>query len=139
MEDLLKRFVYTGVGMVAFTTEKFQETIDRLVAERKLSTEEGKKIINDFFANTETKKEEFESQMTNIVERIIKTFNFATHSDIEKLNKRIKALEANDAALEQEVEAVKSTTVKKKTVAPAAKKTTSSTTANKDEANTPAK
>ena len=49
MEDLFKKFVYTGVGLVSLTAEKLQKSIDTLVEEEKISEKEGKKIVNDFF------------------------------------------------------------------------------------------
>ena len=53
MEDLFKNFLYTGVGLVAMTAEKIQNSVGKLVSEGKLSLEEGKKVVdklvNDFF------------------------------------------------------------------------------------------
>ena len=46
MEDLFKKFLYTGVGLVAMTTEKIQKSVDKLISDGKLSIEEGKKIID---------------------------------------------------------------------------------------------
>jgi polyhydroxyalkanoate synthesis regulator phasin len=49
MEDLFKKFVYTGVGMVSSSLEKFQKSVEKLVDEDKLSQEEGKKLVDDLF------------------------------------------------------------------------------------------
>jgi len=46
MEDLFKKFLYTGVGLVAMTAEKIQKSVDKLISDGKLSIEEGKKLID---------------------------------------------------------------------------------------------
>jgi polyhydroxyalkanoate synthesis regulator phasin len=94
MEDLFKKFLYGSVGLVALTAEKIQKTVDNLVSENKLTTDEGKKIVDDFIKNTQTKKEEFESQLKSITEKVVRSFDFATDHDLKALKKRVDALEA---------------------------------------------
>ena len=36
MEDLFKKFLYTGVGLVAMTAEKIQKSVDKLISDGKL-------------------------------------------------------------------------------------------------------
>ena len=93
MEDLIKKFVYTGVGIASLTAEKLQKSIDKLVDEDKISEKEGKKIIDEFFQKTESKKKDFESQISKITEEVIKKFDFSKAKEILDLNKRVKALE----------------------------------------------
>ena len=56
--DLLKNFIYAGVGLASTTSEKLKETIDDLVEKGKISDTEGRKICDDFFKSTDEKKEE---------------------------------------------------------------------------------
>ena len=63
--DLIKNFVYAGVGLATMTTDKIKETIDELVEKGKISDTEGKKIIEDFLNTTEEKRTEFESKLKN--------------------------------------------------------------------------
>ncbi len=102
MENLFKKFIYTGVGFVSLTTERMRDTIKGLIEDGKISKEEGKKIVDDFSKNTETKKDEIESQFKSIIEKILKSFNFATVSDLEKVENRIAVLEALLAKVEEE-------------------------------------
>jgi len=93
MEDLFKKFIYTGVGLVAHTAEKIQQSVNKLIEENKISADEGKKIVDDFVKNTQTKKEEFEGQLKSITEKVVKGFNYARKEEIEELKGRIEALE----------------------------------------------
>lgn len=93
MEDLIKKFVYTGVGIASLTAEKLQKSIDKLVDEEKISENEGKKIVDEFFEKTESKKKDIESQISKITEEVINKFDFSKAKEILDLNKRVKALE----------------------------------------------
>lgn len=124
MENLFKKFVYTGVGLVSTSADKAKVFFDKLVEEGKVSAEEGKKIVEEFNKNTETKKEELETQFSSIVEKIVKSFKFVTNDDINELANRVTMLEAvlanrKDAeAKEVSKPAKKTTTRAKKTTTP---------------------
>lgn len=93
LENLFKKFVYTGVGLVSLTKEKVEKYVDELVKEDKISTKEGEKIVEDFFKNTEEKRNELEGQLKTSVEKFVKAFKFASNKDLEALENRIKVLE----------------------------------------------
>ena len=95
MEDFFKKFVYAGVGLVSMTADKFQKSIDKLVGENKISTEEGRKIVDDFFKKTQGKREEFETQIRQVVEEVVEKFQLPKKKaeEFEELTKRVSALE----------------------------------------------
>jgi len=94
MEDLFKKVIYTGVGLVSTTAEKIQTNIDELVKKGSLSEEEGKKVVEDLLENTESKKEEFEGKLKEMINNAITSLNLPTKSDISNLISRIDELEA---------------------------------------------
>lgn len=122
MENLFKKFIYTGVGFISLTTDRMKDTVKGLIDDGKISKDEGKKIIEDFTKNTETKKDEIEGQFKSIVEKILKSFNFATTTDMKNIENRIAVLEALLAKEEAEIkkeakpkkEPAKTKTAKKK-------------------------
>jgi len=93
MENLIKKFVYTGVGLASLTAEKLQKSIDKLVDEDKISEKEGRKIVDEFFQKTESKKKSFETQINKIIKEVISKFDFSKAKEILDLNKRVKVLE----------------------------------------------
>lgn len=109
MEDLFKKFLYTGVGLVALTADKIQTTVDKLVSENKLTLDEGKRIVDDFLKNSQSKREEFETQLKSITERVVKNFDFATAHELKDLKKRIEALEAKMNGSKAEAKPIKKT------------------------------
>jgi len=121
MQDLFKKFLYTGVGMVATTVEKFQSSVDKLVDEDKISQDEGKKIVDDLVKNTEAKREEFESKLKSIVEEVMARLNVGSQSQVKDIQDRLAAIEEklginNDAeeAAEEVAEAPKAKTTSRK-------------------------
>jgi len=94
MEDLIKKVLYTGVGLVASATEKVQDTVNDLVATEKINKEEGQKIVNDFVKSTEDKKGELESRFTDLMENVIGRLNLVKKSEVQDLINRVEELEA---------------------------------------------
>ncbi len=119
MEKMLKKALYTSVGMISVATEKVQDTVTKLVDDGKLSEQEGKKIVDDLMSDLESKKETFEGRINNIINKIVHTVNIPSRTDFSSLKARIKELEAQ-LETEETVKSVKN--VVKKAVA---KKTTS--------------
>ena len=97
MEDLIKKFVYTGVGIVALTAEKLQESVDEMVGKGKVSREEGKKMVEDFKSKVDERKEEVESKLKDFAASLSESLNLpkiTTEEDLKDILKRIEALEA---------------------------------------------
>ena len=127
MEDFLKKFIYTGVGWISLTGEKFKNTIDNFIEEGKMSEKDGKKNIDEFFKNAETKKDEMEEQLNSLIDKLINKFSFADKDEISELENRISELEK-----ELKKKSTTKTTAKKSTTKKAvAKKTASKKTTTK--------
>ena len=93
MENLFQKFVYTSVGLVSLTVDKFQKSVEKLVTEDKISQEEGKRIMDDLFKNTEAKREEFEAKLKSLVEEVLARMNVGSASQVAELQERLKAVE----------------------------------------------
>ncbi len=93
-ESIFKKLLYTGVGIAAITREKVEETVNELIRDKKITSEEGKKIVDDFVKEFTGKKEDFEAQMKGFVEKATKKFRYAKKDDIEELIKKVEELES---------------------------------------------
>ena len=112
MTSLFKEFVYSYVGMVAWTAEKAQSFVNSMIEEEKISREEDKEIMEDLVKTAEDKKEGVQSQIEKAIEKATKNFRFASASDLDALKERLVALEEKGA---KKVPARRKTTVAKKT------------------------
>lgn len=93
MEGLFKKFIYTGVGLVSLTAERLQKSVDELVSKGKLSEDEGRKVVDDLMTETEGKREEFESRIRSIVEKVMNRIDYPSHKEVQDLRARIEVLE----------------------------------------------
>ncbi|GAB4402304.1 MAG: hypothetical protein OHK0039_00110 [Bacteroidia bacterium] len=97
MEELFKKFLYTGVGIVALTAEKLQEAVDELVGQGKVSKDEGKKIVDDFVGQVEDKRSEMEVKIQEMIENLTESINLprvVSRTDLDAIVKRLEAIEA---------------------------------------------
>ena len=92
MEDAIKKFLYAGVELATTASEQFQKSVSEMVDNNKITTEEGKEKIDEFFETTKGKVKEFETKFNGMAER----FDFSTdqNEELETLRKKVAELEA---------------------------------------------
>lgn len=96
MENLIKKFFYTGVGLISITAERLQKTVDEMVGEGKVSEEEGKKIVGSFIDDVEKRRGEFETNMKETIDKFtanISTPDFLKNNFFTEINERLTAIE----------------------------------------------
>jgi polyhydroxyalkanoate synthesis regulator phasin len=101
MDELVKKFLYTGVGLAALTAEKLQETIDEMVGKGKVSKDEGKKIVDDFVDKVENQRDDFEGRWKEMVDNFTSSVNLpklVTQEDMEVIMRRLDVIEAKVGA-----------------------------------------
>jgi polyhydroxyalkanoate synthesis regulator phasin len=103
MESIIKKVLYTGVGIVAATTERLQHSIDELVEKGKLSEDEGKKVVDDVVKNAEIQRPNVESRFKKIVDAAFDKMNLPQNDAFSKMEKRIKSLEVKVGFLAKEL------------------------------------
>jgi polyhydroxyalkanoate synthesis regulator phasin len=94
MEKELKKFLYAGVELAAAASEKFQQSVQELVSKGKISAEEGKKMIDEFFAKSEERKDEFEKKYREFTEKLGLRKRKNDEEELEALRKKVAELEA---------------------------------------------
>lgn len=104
METMLKKVLYTGVGVVATTTERVQKALDELIEKGKSAQEEGKEVVEDVSEHTEEKKESYEERLRRVVDNALAKFNLPAGKDYKKMEKRVKSLEVKLGLLIKELE-----------------------------------
>jgi polyhydroxyalkanoate synthesis regulator phasin len=104
MDKIIRKALYTTVGIVAGTTERLQNAIDELVSKGKLSAEDGKKVVDDVVKTTDHKKDEYENRFRNLIDNVLSKLNLPQGDAHEKLEKRIKSLEVKLGLLAKELE-----------------------------------
>lgn len=104
MEALIKKVIYTGVGIASAANEKVQTRINEWVEKGKVSEEEGKKVVDDLLNDTDTKKDEVEGKIRDYVETFLAKFDFPTRNEVTSLQEKLNALEAKIETAAKEIE-----------------------------------
>lgn len=93
MEDLIKNLFYAGAGLAVTAKENLEKEVNSLIEKGKISDSEGKKVIENFFEQTETRKKEFEEKLTKVTEEVASKLNYVRKSEVDSLMKRVEELE----------------------------------------------
>ena len=91
--DPFKKFLYAGVDLVADSSEKFTKTVTELVEKGKISSTEGKKMVDEWIEKADTAKEDFEDKFQEVSQKL----GFTEKNDeeeLEVLRDRVSDLEA---------------------------------------------
>ena len=94
MENLFKKFLYTGVGLVASTAEKVQTNINETVEKQKATESEGEKVVTDLRKDTEAKFSEMEERLRSTLDSALARFSLPNNEEIKAMKTRIAELEA---------------------------------------------
>jgi len=93
MESLLGKFLLSGLGVLVLTEEKIEKFIEELTKEGEITQKGKKELLTEIIEKGEEKKKEIEGKIREKVENMLSRMNVATKNDIQKLEKRIEALE----------------------------------------------
>lgn len=93
MTDLLKKTLYTGVGLAYMTKEKIEELAKELIDKGKMTEKEGKELIDDLLEKSKDAKTKIESQIDHTVKETLKKMNLVTKKEYADLEQRLQDLE----------------------------------------------
>lgn len=89
IQENLKKYFYSGVGLAAHTAEVFQKSVDELVKKGKMNEADGKRIVRDTMKKVNARRPEIEAKYHATVHKLVTT----TTAEMGKLQKRIQQLE----------------------------------------------
>lgn len=99
MASLIKTAIYTGVGIVAMTTENLQKQINDFTKRGRKTEEEGKKIVEDLQADTEAKRQSYEDKLKTYADKVLSRFDFPTRDEVASLQAKLEELEGKLQAI----------------------------------------
>src|SRR5580704_12048591 len=94
MVDLIKKALYTGVGLAVLTKEKAEELVRDLTQQAKLSEQEGKELFDSLLKQSENARNDLQSKLDETVLAVVKRLNLATKDEVASLKAKIEELSA---------------------------------------------
>lgn len=92
MIDLIKKALYTGVGIAVLTKEKTEELVKELTQQAKLSEQEGKELFESLLNQSEQAQADLQKRLDEAVLAVVKRLNLATKDEMAALNAKVEAL-----------------------------------------------
>ena len=94
MIDLIKKAMFTGIGIASLTKDKVEEIAKEFVEKGKISEQEGKKLVDELLTRSDESKEAIRQQVDERIQLAFQKMNIARSSEIEELKQQIKELHA---------------------------------------------
>lgn len=93
MKEILKNFVYAGIGAAFLTKEKIEELKGELIEKGRMSQEEGKQFVDELLRKSEKAKDQLDLWINKRVEDQVRQLNLATKDEIAELQRKIEELQ----------------------------------------------
>jgi polyhydroxyalkanoate synthesis regulator phasin len=133
IQENLKKYFYSGVGLAAHTAEVVQKSVNELVKKGKVSEADGKKIVGEAIKKVEARRPEIEARYNEAVHKFVKL----TTTEVSRLQKRIEKLEGQLTTTRKSAPAPKAASTSKPAAkAPAKRKPAPKKAASKPAAHT---
>ncbi len=91
--NLLEKFFYVSLGLTSDLADKLGNTLDKLVKESRISEIDAKKIKEDFQKSTERYARDIKKKFDELLKKTLENMDFVTQKDLDRVKKRIEALE----------------------------------------------
>jgi polyhydroxyalkanoate synthesis regulator phasin len=92
MVDLIKKAIYTGVGLAVLTKEKAEELVKELSQQAKLSEQEGKELLDNLLKQSEQARNDLQSKLDEAVLAVVNRLNLATKNEVASLRAKLDEL-----------------------------------------------
>ena len=93
MSDMIKKMIFTGIGLAAVSKEKVEDSVKEMIAKGNLTEQEGRKFVDEMTGYSEKARGELEKQVNGYVEKAIDRMGLVRKSDIEEIQSAVLAIQ----------------------------------------------
>ena len=91
IRSLIKNGLLISLGTMALTKEKAEKIVKELTKNQKISSVEGKKLVNELLAQSKKQGQKLKGVVNNEVQQVMEKIGVATKKDLQALEKKINA------------------------------------------------
>jgi polyhydroxyalkanoate synthesis regulator phasin len=92
MLELLKKGIFTGIGLSILTKDKIEEVVKKTIQEAKLSEEEGKKLLASLLEQSDEYRTNLEIKIHEQVNKVMDKLDLPSKKEFEALKKELEEL-----------------------------------------------
>lgn len=93
MIDILKKTLYTSIGLAYLTKEKIEELAKELIEDGKMTAQEGKEFVEDLLKRSKETKGKLSGEIEHTVQATLKKMNLVTKKEYDDLEQRLHQVE----------------------------------------------
>jgi polyhydroxyalkanoate synthesis regulator phasin len=93
MSDLIKKMIFTGIGLAAVSKEKIEDSVKEMITKGNLTEQEGRKFVEEMTGYTEKARGDLEKQVNEYVEKAINRLGLARKRDLEEIQAAVEAIQ----------------------------------------------
>ncbi|MGD8389528.1 MAG: hypothetical protein PVG49_20445 [Desulfobacteraceae bacterium] len=101
MLEEIKRGLFAGIGAVLLTRDKVESVVERLVNEKKLSREEGQRLVDELVQTGEKQWSSLEDRVMETIRSGIDHLDIGRRTELEALQDRVENVEKRITLLEE--------------------------------------
>lgn len=90
MKEVLRKAALFGIGVFGMTKNKIESFVNKLVKEEQLTSEEGKKLVNDMVKEVKESRDNLDNTIRERLEEMVDDLGLATKKDLKDLEKRVE-------------------------------------------------
>lgn len=90
---IARRILLAAVGAAALAQDEIEDFVTRLVERGEIAEKDGKKLLQEIMEKRKGEAASLETQVGSKVEELLKRMNIPTKGDIDRLGKKLAALE----------------------------------------------
>jgi len=94
MIELVKKAMFTGIGMMSLTKDKVEEVAQDFIEKGKMSKQEGEKFVNDLLKRSEESKQDLKKQVEESVSSLMTKMDVASKDDVTALREELAEIKA---------------------------------------------
>lgn len=92
MFNLIKKAMFTGIGLALKTKDEVKDLAEELVKRGEVSEKEGKEFLDELQERYDDAQNKLEQRVENIVKKLIKKADLVTADELKGLKKEIREL-----------------------------------------------
>lgn len=101
MLEEIKKGLFAGIGAVLLTRDKVERVVERLVNERKLSREEGQRLVDELVQTGEKQWSSLEDRVMETIRNGIDHLDIGRRTELEALRERVENVEKRITLMEE--------------------------------------
>lgn len=98
MLETMKKGLLASIGAAVLTRDRIRQTLEKLVQEGKLSSEEAERIADRMVKEGEKELKSLQEKMLSAVHKGLRTLDLVPRKEFEDLKKRVETLEKGKGA-----------------------------------------